>query len=359
MKAERKLAGGSQSGANSIASTFEDRLRAKSMAPLWTVLHTLVTPVPKSRARAAQWKYADVRALVMEGANVISPEEAERRVLILENPAMPGQSAITNSLYAGVQLVLPGETAPSHRHSQSALRIVIEGDGGFTTVEGDRVSMYAGDVILTPAWTWHEHGNPAASPMIWVDGLDVQLVNALDASFMQHGQNAHRVTTNDDGGAVYGATMGPMDDAHSPHRQTPAPKRYGYKETRAALSATSERGLDPWHGVRLRFLNPVNGDWPMPTLGPFAQLVPAKTRTEPYRSTDGSIFVVFEGTGAVTIEGERFSLTPKDVFVVPAWAARSFEADDDLVLLAYSDRPAQEKLGLWREERLGQKANSQ
>jgi gentisate 1,2-dioxygenase len=330
------------------AAPFEARLRERSMTPLWEVFHQLITPQPKSPARAAQWKYADVRPLVMEGGEAISAAQAERRVLIFENPAMPGKSAITNSLYAGIQLVLPGETAPAHIHSPAALRIIVEGEGGYTTVDSERVLMYPGDVVLTPSWTWHEHGNLTDKPMVWIDGLDVQLVNALDGSFMQHGPAPEPVSV----GALQWGTLGPLDGPRA-RSAPPAPRRYAYNETLAALRDLSERGHDPWHGARLRFLDPATGDWPMPTLGAFAQSIAAKSRTEPYRSTDGSVFYVAEGGGAVTIDGDRFSLSPKDVFVVPAWAERHFEVDEDVVLIGFSDRPAQEKLGLWREERVG------
>jgi gentisate 1,2-dioxygenase len=338
--------------ANAAAGSFETRLRARSMAPLWEVFHQLITPQPQSPAKPAQWKYADVRPLVMEGGELISAAQAERRVLILENPALPGRSAITSSLYAGVQLVMPGETARAHIHTASALRIIIEGEGGYTTVDSDRVLMYPGDVVLTPSWTWHEHGNLTDTPMVWLDGLDVQLVNALDGSFMQPGPapdlaaNAHEA----------GAALGPLDRVQA--KPPPAPRRYGYEETLSALRAAGARAFDPWHGVRLRFLNPATGDWPMPTMGAFAQSVAANFQTERYRSTDGSIFFVAEGAGAVTIDGQKFALSAKDIFVVPAWAERWFEADEDLVLLAFSDRPAQEKLGLWREDRVGQMVQS-
>ena len=127
----------------------------------------------------ALWKYRDVRPYLMESGELISAEEAERRVLVLENPGMRGASSITHSLYAGLQLILPGEIAPSHRHIQSALRFVIEGNGAYTAVDGERVTMHPGDFIITPSWTWHDHGNPGTEPVVWLDGLDVPMVVLL------------------------------------------------------------------------------------------------------------------------------------------------------------------------------------
>jgi len=128
-----------------------ERLRAKNTAPLWEVLGDIVTPQPKARCIPAMWRYDEVRALLMEAGGLISAQAAERRVLVLENPALSGGSQITPTLYAGVQLVMPGETAPTHRHSASALRFVLEsGEGAYTAVDGERTTMHAGDFILTP-----------------------------------------------------------------------------------------------------------------------------------------------------------------------------------------------------------------
>ena len=176
-------------GPDEIASRrqeFYDRLAQRNLAPLWLSLAALVTKQPSSGCKAAAWRYPEMRALLMEAGGLVSVEEAERRVLVLENPMFAGQSRITTSLYAGMQLVLPGERARSHRHTQSALRFVLEGTGAYTAVGGERTPMYPGDFIITPSWEWHDHGNDTPDPVIWLDGLDIPLVQALDASFMEH-----------------------------------------------------------------------------------------------------------------------------------------------------------------------------
>src|SRR5216117_793496 len=154
---------------------YYERIARHGLTPLWEVLGALVPPQPRTPVVPALWRYADVRDEVMEAGRVIIAEEAERRVLILENPALRGQSCITQSLYAGLQLILPGEVAPAHHHSQSALRLVLDGEGAYTAVDGERITMHRGDFIITPAHTWHDHGNPGASPVIWLDGLDIPL----------------------------------------------------------------------------------------------------------------------------------------------------------------------------------------
>ncbi|MEO6361933.1 MAG: cupin domain-containing protein, partial [Caldimonas sp.] len=138
---------------------FYERIGRLHMTPLWEVLGALVPPTPTSPAAAAAWHYDTLRPHLMAAGDLISAEEAERRVLVLENPAMRGQSCITSSLYAGLQLILPGEVAAAHRHTQSALRLVLDGKGAYTAVDGERTTMRFGDFIITPSWTFHDHGN--------------------------------------------------------------------------------------------------------------------------------------------------------------------------------------------------------
>ena len=164
---------------------FYKKIDGENLTALWTVMSDLITPAPKSACRPHLWKFDAVRAYMMEAGQLISAKEAERRVLILENPGLRGQSRITTSLYAGIQMVIPGDIAPAHRHSQSALRFILEGKGAFTTVDGERTLMEPGDFVITPSMTWHDHGNETAEPMFWLDGLDIPLVQFLDASFAE------------------------------------------------------------------------------------------------------------------------------------------------------------------------------
>lgn len=168
-------------------AAYYARIAQKHMAPLWESLHNLVPRQPAPRCVPAIWKYDEVRDDVLASGSLISAEEAVRRVLILENPGLPGQASITQSLYAGLQLILPGEIAPSHRHTQSALRFIVEGRGAYTAVNGERTTMHPGDFIITQSWTWHDHGNAetvdGGEPVVWLDGLDIPLLRFLDAGF--------------------------------------------------------------------------------------------------------------------------------------------------------------------------------
>ena len=225
------------------------------------------------------WRYADVREEVMEAGRLISAREAERRVLILENPALSGQSRITSTLYAGLQLILPGEIAPAHRHSQSALRLVLDGEGAYTAVDGERTTMHRGDFIVTPARTWHDHGNPGGSPVVWLDGLDIPLVQFFDAGFMERSPEEFQSELRPEGDALarYGRNMVPVDYAPSATEPTRM-FAYPFGETRAALQALARGAPDPHFGHKLRFVNPATGASPMPTIGAFAQWLPRGSR---------------------------------------------------------------------------------
>jgi gentisate 1,2-dioxygenase len=332
---------------------FYQRIDRQNLTPLWTSLANLVTPLPVSACRPAAWRFADIRAAMMEAGGLITAKEAERRVLVLENPGLRGQSKITTDLYAGVQMVLPGEVAPAHRHSQTALRFVLEGEGAHTVVDGERTIMHEGDFVITPPMTWHDHGNESAAPMFWLDGLDIPLVQFLDASFAEHMDADAQPLSRpvDDSLARYGANMLPVD--HTPGRRKSSPIfNYPYERTRAALEAMRRHGAwDPCHGLKMRYSNPATGGHAMATMGAFMQLLPAGFTTAGYRSTDATIFSPVEGHGRSVIGETVLEWGPRDVFVVPSWQRVVHEADADAVLFSYSDRPVQEALGLWREDR--------
>jgi gentisate 1,2-dioxygenase len=332
-------------------------MSAHHLTPLWEVLHALVPREPTSPCVPAFWKYDEVRPFLMRAGEAITAEEAVRRVLILENPALRGHSAITQSLYAGLQLILPGEVAPSHRHTQSALRFVIEGSGAFTAVNGERATMHPGDFIITPNWTWHDHGSDANGPVVWLDGLDIPMLRFFDAGFAENGTAAQQEVTRPEGNnfARYGANMLPVT-YDSPHGATSPIFSYPYSRSREALSKLQrDHAIDAFDGVKLRYVNPATGGSPMPTMATFLQLLPKGFVGSSYRQTDGAVFSVVEGSGTAKISrGEQrwtFDFSPRDHFVVPSWYSLSLEAHDECVLFSFSDRPVQQAMGVWREER--------
>jgi gentisate 1,2-dioxygenase len=332
---------------------YYERIARQSLAPLWERLRGLVIKEPRPKAVPVLWRWDEVRPVVMESGNLISAEEAERRVIILENPGLAGMSQATGSLYAGLQLILPGEVAPSHRHTQSALRFIVEGEGAFTAVDGEKTLMKEGDFVITPSWTWHDHGNESDRPMVWMAGLDIPIVALFDAQFAEHYPEKAQPLSRPEGDALarYGTGMLPVD--WHPTDKTSPVFNYPYERTREALDRMQRRAeWDPYHGLKLRYVNPASGEWAMPTIATFMQLVPKGFSTAPYRSTDGAVFSVVEGRGRTTVgDGTVFEWGPRDTFVVPTWSWTRHEADEDAVLFSFSDRSAQEKLGLFREQR--------
>jgi gentisate 1,2-dioxygenase len=333
---------------------FYERISRKHLTPLWVSLSSLVTPEPVSPCQPASWTFADIREAMIEAGGLITAKEAERRVLILENPGLRGQSKITTDLYAGVQLVLPGEVAPAHRHAQSALRFVLEGSGAHTAVNGERTTMHYGDFIITPPMAWHDHGNHSGDPVFWLDGLDIPIVQFLDASFADHHDEDEQPLSRPigDADARFGSNLLPVD--YRPATGASPVFNYPYARTREALATLAATGpWDPCHGLKMKYSNPANGGYPMTTIGAFIQLLPAGFTTSPYRSTDATVFVAVEGRGRTRI-GSDFVVDwqPRDIFVVPSWKRVVHEASGDAVLFSFSDRPVQEVLGLFREERL-------
>jgi gentisate 1,2-dioxygenase len=330
---------------------FYDRASTLHLAPLWRVLGGLVTETPQSPAVPAHWAYRDVRPYLMEACDIISTEEAERRVLVFENPGLRGQSRITPSLFCGYQIILPGEIAPAHRHVASALRFIVEGKDAYTAVAGERTMMEPGDFVITPSWTWHDHGNVSNAPMIWIDGLDMHIVNLLSASFREGFPGREHPITRPEGTSMgeAGYNLVPVD--FKPNSQTSPIFNYPYRMTREALDRTSRaRDPDPCHGFKMHYINPLNGSSAMPTITTAIQLVPKGFSTSPYRSTAGTVFSVVEGHGSARVGEDRFELAPKDLFVAPSWFPVQIEAASELVLFSYSDRIVQEKLDLFREE---------
>lgn len=331
--------------------SYYRELDAENLGPLWESLKGLVPSEPSPRAVPYKWSYEAVRPRLLQAGNMITAEEAERRVLVLRNPGLDGLSQITDTLYAGLQLILPGEIAPAHRHSQSALRFVIEGEGAYTAVDGERTTMRAGDFIITPAWTWHDHGSHSDGPVVWMDGLDVPLVGFLRTGFREEHAEHEQAITRAEGTAEasFGSGLLPLDQ-RSTH--TSPIFNYPYERTREALHVLGRNSdPDPHAGFALRYVNPTNGDWAIPTIATTMRLLPKGLRTRPYRSTDGAVLVVVEGRMKAEVSGRPFALGPKDTLAIPAWQFHGFEAEEDTVTFIYSDRPVHEKLGLWREQR--------
>ena len=321
--------------ARDVQLEFHKKIAGQNLSALWVARRGVDLTKPRSEAAAWLWHYGDVRPSLMEAGEIVTARDAFRRVLALSNPTWPNEMRATNTLYCGLQLVRPGELAPCHRHTQTAIRFVIEGEGAITSVDGQRTRMSPGDFVVTSGWTWHDHVNEGQEPVVWLDCLDTPLVGFLDVAFREgYPEERHP-----------GRPAGIGDNRR-------APLNYAYKEMRGALMRAVAGGdVDPAHGTRLRYTNPLTGASPTPTIGAMLRYLPKGFDGTPARSTDGTVYVCVEGGGRTEIERESFVWGPRDIFVVPGWKQFRHTADRDSVLFSLSDRPVQEALGLWREER--------
>ncbi|MCB1997890.1 MAG: cupin domain-containing protein, partial [Rhodoferax sp.] len=270
---------------------FYARADTQHLAPLWTRLKALVPKLPVHQLVPHVWHYDDLRPHVMESARQISAAEAERRVMILENPSLRGTSQVTNTLYAGLQLIMPGEVAPAHRHTQSALRFIVEGSGAYTAVDGEKTIMQPGDFVITPSWTWHHHGHEGAGPMVWLDGLDIPLCTFFGSTFREDHDQAEAPVERPLGDAMARFGSGLLPVGHVAKNLNSPVFNYPWARTREALHVLSKAGAPDAHtGHWMRYVNPVDGGWAMPTMATMVRLLPAGFATQPYRSSDSMVF---------------------------------------------------------------------
>jgi gentisate 1,2-dioxygenase len=262
-----------------------------------------------------------------------------------------GESRATNTLFAGIQMIMPGEIAPAHRHVSSAIRFVLDGEGAYTAVEGEKAFMSPGDFVITANWAPHDHGNPSDKPMLWLDVLDAPAINFYETSFGEDFGSPTQETTRRDGDSLNFYGSGVLPDGTAPTKRTPI-INYTYARTRPIIARMMAAGdIDKSHGARVRYANPSTGGPVLPTMGANLAMLPKGFRGEPYRATDSTVFACAEGHGTTEIDGQLLEWGPRDVFVVPSWKRYVHRAAEQAVLFSISDRPAQEALGIWREQR--------
>ncbi len=348
------MSNGLQAGSEQHA--YSESVAPLNLVPAWKVMRIYAPPEPKSQCLPAAWRYSEIRPHLLDSARVISAKEAERRALLLHNPGLSEtEYGITRTMSGDYQIILPGEIAPAHRHTQTAFRLFIEGDGAYTAIDGEKIYMKPGDVVIQPPGLWHHHGHegePGSAPVIWYDALDVGMCGMFESTFF-HSHSEDEFPLMRPPGThhrQYGANVVPTN-----HRRSELDYRmfsYPYETTRAALDSLREtEACDPYDGWKIRYINPQTGDHAMTTMAVHLQLLPEAMATAPYRATDGVVFVVVEGTGRTVVGSTVLEWQPHDVFVVPSWQWHRHETATEAVLLSYSDRAAQEKLGLWFEER--------
>ena len=316
-------------------AAFHARIGNENLGALWVGRRGVDLSRPGTPAKPAIWRFDEMRPRLMEAGRLVSAEHAFRRVLVLQNPGFAGAMRATQTLYAGLQLVLPGEIAPCHRHSQTAIRFVVEGSGALTTVDGAAMAMAPDDMVVTPQWTWHDHRNPGEEPVIWLDILDTPLIDALDTVFRE----------------AHADTLQPLSRSETDMR--PVLNRRGGPARAALERMAGGSAPDPCLGWRFRY------DDPSPTMAAFLQRLPRGFEGLPRRSTDGAVYCVVDGRGETEVEDGVIEWRRHDVFVVPGWCRHRHASAAGAILFSVSDLAVQERLGLWREQRIdGRVANT-
>ena len=326
-----------------------------SVAPLWLSQEEALVAEPTSKAVPHIWRWRELKPQALRAAELVGTQDAERRVLMLLNPGLNGRIATTNNLFSGLQIVNPGEAARAHRHTPAALRFIVESQGGHTTVNGDKIPMMPGDLVLTPNWTWHDHGNDTNDPIIWLDGLDLPLLHALEAVFYEpYPEDTQPVTEPTDSTlARFGAgTLRPSwespQESHSPLMHYPWDRTW---ETLQNLAPQVDGS--PFDGVVLEYSNPNTGGPVMPTMACHVQLLRPGEGTKAHRHTPSAIYHVVQGSGYSVVNGQKLDWEPKDVFCVPGWTYHEHanaSATEPAVLFSFSETPVLQALSLLREQ---------
>jgi gentisate 1,2-dioxygenase len=335
-------------------SLYSD-LRAAHLYPLWRIERDLLPEHPKPRAIPWVWRAAEVYPLGARAIQAVPVDRGgERRVLGLGNPGLRGAPYAAGTLWGGLQCLGPGETAPAHRHTPGAIRFVLTGNGVWTTVNGDRCDMRPGDLVLTPAWYWHDHTNSSDQNMFWFDGLDLPMVEALDAIFYEqypeYAQPAPEHSKSEQTFAGSPARYAAVARRASPSSPAPSPLLvYRWPDTSAELTRRArERPRDAV--VSVEFANPATGGSVLPTLACSMHRLAPGLLTPALRRTGNSILVVFRGAGYSTVGGSRLDWAEGDMFVIPSWVPAAHWSGGGADLFELSDAPVLRALGLYREE---------
>jgi len=331
--------------------TLLDRdMARKNLSGYWSLGMEGWPSSPMTRVEPCLWKWADVHESLMRAGEVISLENSERRVVRLVNPGLDQKHGFaTHTIQISFQYVKPGENARAHRHTPAALRFVIQGNGAYTTVNGQQCVMEPGDLILTPKLSWHDHSNDSNEPMLWLDGLDFPLVQALH-QVMQERFNERRQPikkSSEDVSNGLGSSIRhglPLADFF----------HYKWRDTEPALQSMAKlpNSRDRFDGFLLEYRNPLTGGPAMTTIQCAVQLMPAKQETDAHRHTSTVMYHVFRGRGTTEIGEQRFDWQQGDSFVVPLWYRHRHtnSSSEEAMLFSMSDAPTLKALDLYREE---------
>jgi len=323
------------------------------MIPLWELEAEIMGLVPKPRTQAWLWRWEDLYDIAERAGELVPVERGgDRRAIALANPGQDGMPYATSTLWAAVQWLNGHEVAPAHRHTSQAIRFIIDGAGSYSTVEGDKVFLERGDLVLTPPWTWHDHGSESDERAVWMDALDIPLNNFLDAPFFENYPRESQPVDKHLNGSVLKYGVGQMRPAwEEPKRDYPPLMTYKWADTERALTSLGEVDADPFDDVALEYTNPHTGGPVMKSFSCAVQMLRPGVRTSAHRHTGSWVYLAFEGHGATVIDGLRFEWGPGDMFVLPSWATHEHlnaSEDERAILFAVHDTPLMRHLDKYR-----------
>lgn len=327
-------------------------LDRRGLSGLWNVKGEDRAAAPKTTVKPWLWKWPDVYDSLLRARDVIGIESgvSERRYIRLVNPGLAERKITAHNMLFGFQLIQPGELAPAHRHTMTAFRFILQGQGAYTNVDGEKMIMEAGDLIRTPQGAWHEHFNDGSEPMIWADGLDVPLIENLQVVSVERRPDA-RLPIKE--GRIDPSLYGMMRPAGSGRTKLNQPLHYRWQDSYAALQRLADKVPDPYDGVALDYIDPLTGGPTFPTLQCRIQLLRPNESTKRHRHRSTSIYHVFRGSGTTTIDGEPFHWQKGDSFVVPLWSWHGHgndSAQHEAILFSMHDTPVLNAFGLELEE---------
>ena len=317
---------------------------------------------PKPAAIPYLWKWAPIEALMYESRDLIPIKTAERRGLFLANPGLNGRPFMTSTLLSDLQLLSPGESAPTHRHTSSSSRLHIKGHGAFTTVEGEKCTMEPGDVVINPSWQWHDHGNDGDGDVIYWNVLDVPLVEAMDNIFYDFNYDKaddaapdiqsikKPLNYSDDLYCAPGVLPNFVERANKPYS---CKLVYKWAETCRALERMRSHAGDAYDALMVEYVNPETGQSVLPTMSFHMQMLRPSEQTLEHRQTSSAVYCVIEGSGYTEVNGTRLQWSKNDFFAIPQWMWHrhvNTSGERDAVLFSVSDRPALLKFGLYRAQ---------
>lgn len=326
-----------------------------NLVPLWELEAEIMGLVPKPRTQPWLWRWSELYAIAERAGELVTVERGgDRRAIALANPGQGGMPYATSTLWAAVQWLNGHEVAPAHRHTSQAIRFIIEGAGSYSNVEGDKVFLERGDLVLTAPWLWHDHGSESDERAVWMDVLDIPLNNFLDAPFFENYPEAQQPVSEHLGGTVLKYGVGNLRPA-AEERTTAYPPMSTYKwaDTERALMNLAEVDADPFDDVAMEYINPHTGGPVMLTFTCWIQMLRPGVHTRAHRHTGSSVYLAFEGHGETIIDGVSYAWAPGDMFVIPSWATHEHVNRDDgarAILFSAHDTPLLKAMDKFRSE---------